>query len=253
MRVTTTITLLACGLLVPACHDLASMQGSKAMQRKVETGLLSKTIEVGDTVYRYAVYVPAEYTPEKPWPAVLFLHGIQERGDDGWAQTRVGIWPAIAAYPDRFGCIVVMPQCQDEQDWCGPMADVALAALDATLDQYEVDENRVVLTGLSMGGFGTWCIGARRPERFSALVPICGGGDPKDAADLAKVPAWCYHGDADGAVPVERSREMVDAIRAAGGEVRYNELAGVGHNSWDPAYGNPQVIAWMLAQQRNRP
>jgi predicted peptidase len=200
--------------------------------------------------YKYAVYIPDEYTPERKWPAVLFLHGAGERGDDGKLQATVGIGPAIQEKPERFGCIVVMPQMRAGQKWEGVMADLALHALDATLVQYNIDRDRIVLTGLSLGGYGTWLIGARHPERFSALVPVCGGGSPEDAEVLAHVPIWCFHGDADPVVPVERSREMVAAVRVAGGNVRYTELPGVAHNSWDLAYGDAELIAWMLAQRK---
>ena len=130
------------------------------------------------------------------------------------------------------------------------MQRLALATLEEQTQTLNIDADAVALTGLSLGGYGTWSIGAQHPQRFSALVPICGGGDPADAAALAHVPIWCFHGDADPVVPVERSREMVEAVQSAGGQVKYTELPGVTHNSWDPAYGDPSVIEWMLAQRR---
>ena len=215
-----------------------------------QTGFIFKTLEFQGEKFPYAAYVPAEYTPQSAWPAILFLHGAGERGNDGRKQTTVGLPRIVREQPEQFPCLVVMPQCRPEQKWDPFMQDVAIACLDTVQRDYRIDANRIVLTGLSLGGFGTWAIGARFPERFCALVPVCGGGDPTTASQLAKIPIWCFHGDADPVVPVQRSREMVHAVQNAGGQVRYTELAGVAHNSWDPAYENPELIQWMLSQRR---
>jgi predicted peptidase len=216
----------------------------------LETGFVPKSIEFKDQTYHYAVWVPPDYRPEVSWPVFLYLHGKGECGIDGAFHTTVGLGKAIRENPRRFGALVVMPQMPVGCKWEGSMLDLALATLDATLDEYPTDPKRIVLTGLSLGGYGTWSLGARQTGRFSALLPICGGGNPADAERLAQLPVWCFHGDADSVIPVERSREMVEAVRAAGGDVRYTELPGVEHNSWDPAYGDPDVISWMLAQRR---
>jgi predicted peptidase len=220
------------------------------MSTAFETGFVPKVIEFGGRTYRYAVWVPEGYTAEERWPVVLFLHGKGESGSDGEFHTTAGLGRAIRLNPERFGGLVVMPQMPVGCQWEGPLQDLALATLDATLAEYSVDLDRIVLTGLSLGGYGTWSLGARQSERFCALLPICGGGDPADAGKLARLPIWCFHGEADPVVPVERSREMVEAVRAAGGEVRYTELAGVEHRSWDAAYGDPEVVGWLLAQRR---
>jgi len=220
------------------------------MSQPAGTGFLNKTVEVNGARCRYVVYVPESYTPGRKWPLVLFLHGMGERGDDGLRQASVGIGKAIREHPERFPCIVVMPQCQPGQNWQGPMLDMALRTVDDAVAEYNIDQDRIVLSGLSMGGFGTWLLGATHTDRFSCLVPICGGGDPTAAEKLAKLPVWCWHGAADEAVSVDRSREMIRWIRQAGGNVKYTELPGVGHNSWDTAYGDPELVAWMLAQKR---
>jgi predicted peptidase len=220
------------------------------MGSTVETGFVPKLIELENHTYRYAVWVPHDYTPKTSWPVILYMHGKGESGSDGEFHTTVGLGNAIRENPERFGALVVMPQMPVGQRWDGPIQNLAVATLDATLEQYHVDLDRIVLTGLSLGGYGTWSLGARQTERFCALLPICGGGNPADARRLAKLPIWCFHGDADPVVPVERSREMVEAVRAAGGQVIYSELRGVEHNSWDAAYGDPDVNAWMLAQHR---
>lgn len=220
------------------------------MSANSATGFVAKTIDLDGETYRYTLYVPAEYTAQRDWPAVLYLHGAGERGDDGSRHTLHGLGKAVREHPERFPCLVVMPQCRPEVQWQGPMQALALACLEATLADYRIDRSRIVLTGLSYGGFGTWWLGAREAERFAALLPICGGGNPADAARLARLPIWCFHGDADPVVPVECSRVMVAAVRAAGGAVEYTEWAGVTHNSWDPAYGDPRVIEWMLNQRK---
>jgi predicted peptidase len=219
-------------------------------ERPLRTGFVPRNIEFDGEAYRYAVYVPDGYTPARRWPVILSLHGKGECGSDGEFHTTVGLGKAIRENPQRFEALVVMPQMPVGRRWQGPMLDLALATLQATLSEYSGDPDRVVLTGLSLGGYGTWSLGARCPERFCALVPICGGGDPDDAAGLATLPIWCFHGAADRVVPVQRSREMVQAIRRAGGDVRYTELPGVEHNSWDITYGDPEVVAWMLSQRR---
>ena len=237
------------GVGICGCHGAKPPAEDQVMPRVVETGFIHKSIPIDGRSYPYVVYVPQDYSAQSTWPVFLFLHGKGERGSDGLAQTRVGIGPAIREHPERFPCIVVMPQCDPEYMWDGPMEALALAALDRTLAEYAADDAHVVLTGLSMGGRGTWTIGARHADRFCALVPICGWGEPETADALAHMPIWAWHGDADPVVPVDNTRKMADAIRAAGGTVRYTELPGVTHNSWDAAYGSPELIAWMLGEQ----
>ncbi len=213
------------------------------------TGFLTKSVQIEGETYVYSVYVPLGYDPARAWPLILFLHGVGERGRDGLLQTDVGIAHAIRKYPDRFPCIVVIPQCPETCWW-----NKAFALVDATLartrEAYNVDADRLYLTGLSMGGFGTWAYAGAHPDLFAALVPICGGGKPEDAARLAHLPIWAFHGDADSTVSPKMSRRMVEAVRAAGGDARYTEYPGVGHNSWDAAYGDPELLNWLLEQRR---
>jgi predicted peptidase len=243
---------------------------SAAHARPQETGFLDRSVTVDGVAYRYQVYVPANYTPEKEWPVVLFLHGAGERGDDGLLQTQVGLGAAIRRHADRFPGIVVFPQARPSEVWSGEMERQALRALDQTMREFRADPRRVYLTGLSMGGYGTWSIAARHPGRFAALVVVCGGirrpngsSLPLDApgaassadpyAEYAKrigsTPVWVFHGAADPVVPVTESRSMVEALRSAGGNVRYTEYEGVGHNSWDPAYAEPELASWLFAQR----
>lgn len=189
--------------------------------------------------------------PATGWPVVLFLHGAGERGMDGVRQTTVGIGPALKRFPWRYPAIVVMPQCPLDVQWSAPVLERALVALDAVLESARVDEHRVYLTGISMGGFGAFALTARYPARFAALVPVCGWGDPATMSrPLARMPIWAFHGADDDIVPVTCSREMVAGIRGAGNDrVRYTEYRDVAHNSWDLAYADPELPAWMLRQR----
>jgi len=223
------------------------------------TGFLYKTVEVDGQKYAYCVYVPPEYTPDKPWPVVLFLHGSGERGMDGFRQTDVGIAHSIRRARNRVPAIVVMPQCRPDMYWTGPMLTMAVRCLEAASREYHCDPERVYLTGLSMGGQGTWLLGAEYSAQFAALVPICGfaelsessGAAARLAARLTDVPIWCFHGAMDPHVPVAKSREMVAAIREAGGNVRYTEYPDGKHDIWDRAYNDPELWQWLFAQRRS--
>lgn len=225
------------------------------------TGFLYKTLTFDGQTCAYCVYVPPDYTPARQWPAILFLHGAGERGTDGLLQTEVGLGSAIRRDYRRVPAIVVMPQCRPDMSWVGPMGALALRCLDAAAREYALDPQRIYLTGLSLGGQGSWHLAARHPERFAAVVPVCGFIAADASAELTaefarrlrRVPVWCFHGDADQAVPVERSREPVAALRQAGGNVRYTEYAGVGHNAWDRAYADRELWAWLFAQRLPAP
>ncbi|MCE9631007.1 MAG: alpha/beta fold hydrolase [Planctomycetia bacterium] len=225
------------------------------------------TDDGGRVEFSYRLLRPAAVAPATRYPVVLFLHGAGERGHDNAQQLKY--LPTWLAEPDlrkRYPCFVVAPQCREEHKWVDvdwsqgesspqtpePTADLAaaVAALDAVMKDEAVDPNRIYLTGLSMGGYGTWDLAARMPERFAAILPICGGGDAITAPRIAGLPIWCFHGDADQIVPVERSRRMIAAVKAAGGEPRYSELPGVGHDSWTPAYRDPAVLEWLFNQSR---
>lgn len=232
----------------------------------IATGFINKTMVVDGNPRRYVVYVPREYDPAQTWPLIVFLHGAGERGDDGLAQTEVGIGTAIRRHADRFPCLVLMPQCPDSvkiPDNPNPkeiekvigkilceFMDHIETAYDQTLKNYSVDPSRVYLTGISMGGFGTWILGARHHDRYAAIMPICGGGLKDDASKLATLPVWAFHGTDDSVVPADESRKMVKAVREAGGKVQYTEFPGVDHNSWDPAYDDEKAIRWLLNQKK---
>lgn len=231
---------------------LAAPGAARAEDEPMATGFLNRAVKQDGQSYPYVVYVPRNYDKNQKWPVILFLHGAGERGDDGLKQSEVGLGRAVRMHPERFPALVVMPQCPEKQWWDAKGAKAALKALDEVVDKYSGDRSRLYLTGLSMGGYGSWTIASDKPEMFAAVAPICGGGDPKAMAERLKgLPLWVFHGDADPAVPVARSREMVEAIKSAGSTViKYTEMPGVQHNSWDAAYENPEFATWLFAQRR---
>lgn len=223
--------------------------------------------EAGEAVeFRSQLLAPPAIEPGRRYPLVVFLHGAGERGRDNEKQLKyLPIWMTEAPLRERHPCFLLAPQCRGDERWVDiswadkkstpqgpPTTDMlaVIAALNAVIAAEPVDPGRIYLTGLSMGGYGSWDLAARQPERFAALLPICGGGDEATAPRLAKLPIWCFHGDADQVVPVERSRSMIEAVRAAGGCPKYSELPGVGHDSWTPAYRDPAVLDWLFAQAK---
>jgi predicted peptidase len=244
---------------------VASLMAVPAEARKTETGFLDRTVTVAGSEYKYQVFVPDNWTKKTKWPVILFLHGAGERGDDGLIQTEVGIGTAIRRYRDRFPAVIVMPQCRKNVWWAeSNMADVAMAALAQAQKEFHGDPARTYLTGLSMGGYGTWYLAGKYPGKFAAIVPICGGILVPDMArqqsaddnapyteaarKIGKTPTWIFHGGDDPVVPVTESRRMNDAMKALGGEVHYTEYPGVGHNSWEKAYAEAELLTWMLSK-----
>ena len=232
----------------------------------------ARVTKVGTSEYHFRVFTPNGWSRKKKWPVILFLHGAGERGDDNLAQIRVGIGSAITRQQTSFPFVVVLPQCPKGRWWTEPeMQSLALKALDEAAKEFNGDSKRTYLTGLSMGGYGSWVIAASNPKRFAALAVVCGGVRPPPrlilpdsarppepsadpygaiAAKIGKTPVWVFHGSADPAVPVTESRKMVEALKAIGGNARYNEYEGVGHNSWDKAYAEPELFPWLLSLRR---
>ena len=201
-----------------------------------------KASDGGTLKYRYA----APDAAGKKIPLVLFLHGAGERGDDNRKQVVHGIREFLKRM-EKNPCHLVVPQCPTGGWWSsrggktsGAMAQ-ALELVDSLVKAGGVDEKRIYVTGLSMGGYGTWSALVERPKFFAAGVPICGGGDPSKAGVIAKIPQWVFHGDADKAVNVDKSRTMVAALKKAGGEPKYTEYPGVGHDSWVNAYAEARL------------
>jgi predicted peptidase len=211
--------------------------------------------EAKDGLSKYVVFVPHDYKGDKEYPCILFLHGAGESGADGKKQVGVGLGKAIKAREKKgFPFITIFPQ-SNPRGWAansGP-GKTALAILAEVRKNYKVDPSRIYLTGLSMGGGGTWSLAVAHPEIWAAIVPICGTASVK-ATDMEKIkdlPCWVFHGDADPTVKVTVSRDLVAALKKAGADVKYDEFPGVGHNSWDRAYAKDELYTWLLAQSKN--
>ncbi len=211
------------------------------------------TTSDGATV-SYLLYLPKNYDGKTAMPFLLFLHG---RGESYGPVSLVAKWgpPRFAARGDELPMILLSPQCPGDDSWNRPTQQKRLVELlENAMQTLAIDQDRVYLSGLSMGGFGSWRLAADHAEKFAAVIPICGGGNPEDADKLKNLPMWVFHGDKDGAVPFQLSVDMVDAIQKAGGQkIRFTSLEHVGHNSWSPAYALPELFEWMLKQKRSSP
>ena len=213
-----------------------------------ESGFLDKTIDYNGAAVKYIVFVPKGYTPEKPHPTILFLHGSGEQGDDGKKQATQGLGNAIKLAEDKWNFIVIFPQKPPGRGGFAEHEKLILDIVEKTKKEYKVDDKRFYITGLSMGGYGTWMLTCKYPTMFTAAAPICGGGNPADAAKIKDLPLWNFHGDKDTAVPIKRSQDMIDALKAAGATPKFTIYPGVGHNSWDKAYREENLHEWFLQQ-----
>lgn len=210
-----------------------------------------KTIEYKGGTVKYQVCVPAGYDAAKPMPLILFLHGSGEQGDDGAKQSSVGIGPAIRKNPQAWApFLTLLPQKPRARGGFGDFEDLILAQLEKTKKEYKVDEARIYLTGLSMGGMGSWMLAGKHPQMWAAVAPVCGAGNPADAPKMKDLPIWNFHGDKDTAVPIKRSEEMIEAVKAAGGKPKFTIYPGVGHNSWDKAYQEEKLWEWFLQHKK---
>lgn len=257
------LLLLLSALMLTACAHVRHASGGHFVARQVQ---------VDGTWHRYQVFVPARSAyPGKP-ALVLFLHGSGERGSDNASQLKAGLGPYLKQHAADFPAVVVMPQVPDGEEWTSTNARVALAAQAAALDEFGADPDRVYLTGMSMGGYGTWEVALMDPDRFAALVPVCGAVHPNRPdrpslrvtevdgvadpyADIARrlggKPIWIFHGALDDVVPLQDDHRLVAAFKAQGTPVRYTELPQANHNAWDPTYADPAMWSWLLAQHRH--
>jgi predicted peptidase len=261
MRSKTWLFLLACIVFSP----LSGQDFSAYLQRNYIGA-------DGDTLL-YRVLMPESYQQGKKYPLVLFLHGAGERGNDNESQLVHG--SKLFLQPDlrkQYPAIVVFPQCPkdgywarvernaERQQWDFPFHEtpgnamgLVIQLLDELIRTEQVDTSRLYVGGLSMGGMGTFELLARQPQRFAAAIPICGGSNPLLAPLYAPhTPLWIFHGDADVVVPVALSRKMAEAARRAGGQVRYTEYPGVNHNSWDPAFAEPDLLKWLFSHKMKK-
>jgi predicted peptidase len=208
----------------------------------------------------YRLFMPPGYDKTQKYPLVVWLHGAGSVGTDNLKQissasrpgTHTWTRPEVQAKHPAF---VVAPQA--ERSWAGADSKELSSSLSSVLEiieslkkEFTVDPQRIYVAGQSMGGYGTWELISKRPEAFAAAIPLCGGGNPGRAAAMTKIAIWAFHGEADPTVSVYESRKMIEAIKAAGGKPRYSEYKGVGHNVWDRAFKEPELVEWVFAQSR---
>lgn len=254
-----------------AGHPDSATQSGGSQTDPLAAGFLEREVAAGTAsgaiAGRYLLLPPRAPQPGRRYPALLYLHGAGERGGDNRSQVKH--LPQVVLDPkfrDLHPGFVIAPQCRRRGTWVegdrsslmskpvggdpAPDLALALAALRKTMAEEAVDPSAVIVSGISMGGYGTWDAAARFPALFAAAGPVCGGGDESAGARLAGLPVWAWHGDRDPVVPVERSRNMVAAIRKAGGSPRYTELRECGHDAWKAAYGEGGMVPWLLRARR---
>jgi predicted peptidase len=264
-RIVPLLVLLTSACIGPRAAREPATMNSDPRAAKLRQGMFADP-KTGLTL-PYRLFVPPSCTPDKPCGLLLFLHGAGERGTDNHAQLVNDALAFVEAGPQTENpTIVVYPQCPQgmqwvERDWKEGSYRIAETPISkpmaATLEllawlrtSHPVDPTRILVSGLSMGGYGTWDLAVRQPTLFAGALALCGGGDPSQAAAIRDMPVWSFHGDGDQAVPVRGSRQMIAALRAAGGNPRYTEVAGRGHDVWTVAYRDPAVVRWLLSQRR---
>lgn len=206
-----------------------------------------KTFEGENFVLNYLLYLPDNYDNTENFPLVLFLHGSGERGDD-IEKVKTHGPPKLISHGEKFNFILVSPQCPENKRWD---ADQLSLLLDEIEKKYKVDKNRIYVTGLSMGGYGAWKIAQTYPDRFAAIIPVCGGGDFLNACVIKHLPIWVFHGSLDKVVSIQESERMVNALRRCNGNVKFTVYPEATHDSWTETYNNPAVYEWMLSQKKN--
>jgi predicted peptidase len=213
------------------------------------TGFVQHTLMFDGQPHELWIFVPKHYIHGTRIPAVLFLHGLFEAGRSGDKCLTAGLGPVVAERRETWPFITIFPQSSGT--WQGPERDrLAMAALDLAQRTYTIDPDRVILAGLSYGGLGTWEIGARHRERFAALVPVSGFKAIDRVQRLAGIPVWAFHYSGDIWVSSECSQDMCAAINSSGGKAQFTEFAGIGHDGWQRAVDESEVVKWMLEQRR---
>lgn len=259
------VLAMACLLLCSLAH--AQQPGAKPDMEKL---LAKHTLAKDKANLPYRLLKPDGYDKDGKdrYPLVVFLHGAFGRGTDNKSQLRSGVDEFVKdATRKKHPCFLAVPQCPSDKKWVEvglfdarrnlPLAAsptepsaMVLDLVDSLCNEYRVDKDRIYVTGWSMGGYGTWDLISRRPDLFAAAMPLSGGGDPAQAEKIAKLPIWVFHGELDPMAPVDRSRDMIAAIKKAGGEPKYTEYKSASHDIWSTTYKDDEVLDWLFAQKR---
>ena len=241
MRSLSLLALFCCILLISLPCDAQSAHRQVAKRLALTNGEQNEM--------QYLLYLPPAYdTNEEKWPLLLFLHGAGERGDD-LELVKVHGPPKMIAQRRDFPFVVISPQCPKDVWWS---IEALHALINEIIETHHIDKSRIYVTGLSMGGYGSWGLAYTYPEMFAAVAPICGGGDPEKAPLMKGIPTWVFHGARDDIVPLVRSQEMVDALEDVGGRVRFTVYPEAGHvGAWVNAYDDPEFWEWMEKQRKD--
>src|SRR5215208_226565 len=234
-------------------HIMGCVSGASVQRTTREfpqgTGFITRTVVVDEKERKFAVFVPRDYSAGKKYPAIVFLHGLFESGRDAKRCLSAGLGPVIAKDAERWPFISVFPQTMGS--WRGASNErLVMACLDDVEANFSVDQNRVILAGLSYGGRGTWEIGAKHRDRFAALVPMAGDAAYDACGKLKEMPVWAFHYQGDPFIPCSDAERMVKKIRASGGKAKLTEFDAVGHDCWTRACNETDVVKWMLNQRR---
>ena len=221
--------------LTPSYYAQQEKQSAHNFQKEVRVTLAAN----------YLLYLPKNYnTSGSTFPLVLFLHGSGERGTD-LEKVKIHGIPKLISQGKEFPFIVVSPQCPENMFW---NTDVLIALLDEVETNYRIDTNRIYVTGLSMGGNGTWSIALAQPDRFAAIAPVCGWSHPVEMCKIAHLPIWVFHGAKDNVVPICESEFMVEKLKACGSDIKFTVYQDANHNSWTETYKNEELYKWFLEQ-----
>ncbi len=226
-------------LLVAATVTLQAEQTPERFEKEI-----TRTLALD-----YLLYLPEGYDEdsEKSWPLVVFLHGAGERGDDLTKVAKHGP-PQRVTEGESFPFILVSPQCPAEQWWTEQPVLELIEMIEAS---HRIDPSRIYLTGLSMGGYGTWHFACEAPEKFAAIAPVCGGGVPYKMRWIKSLPIWAFHGDADNVVPLEESQRLIKKLEQfENPDVKFTIYPEIGHDSWTPTYNNPELYSWLLSHRK---
>jgi predicted peptidase len=250
LRVIAAVTLIWCSYSV-------------AYAQAVVDGFDSRTFTAkGGAILKYRIFTPRSNSAG-PLPAIVYLHGSGGAGTDNLAQISRGnkagthVW-TTSFNQGKYPAFVVAPQISAGDEWASngrgvsASANLVIELIEHLGQELPIDMDRIYLVGQSLGGFGTWDLVSKRPDFFAAAIPLCGGGDPSSVVAGRRLPVWAFHGAKDQVVPVERSRELVAALRQAGGIIRYTEYADTGHDVWTRAFAEPDLPGWLFTQKRTR-
>lgn len=232
-------------LILPGCSSTQEIT-NRGENRQTENNF-EATVEV-NVQANYLLYLPKNYNNKNRFPLLMFLHGAGERGNDLELVKKHGP-PKLIEEGKDFPFIIVSPQCPLNSWW--PNESTALFALiDDLCEKLYIDEEKIYLTGLSMGGYGTWAMAINNPDRFAAILPICGGGDVRNVCKIGRLPVWAFHGAKDAVVPLKESQDLVDKLKSCNGNVEFTVYPEANHDSWTETYNNQKVYEWLLSNSR---